>query len=351
MGLQLAIMKGFLGLSGTVPIQVYQIMFNGNPTAILLILALLPTSISLLLMYFVRVYHTDSGEDKKLLNGFSSVAWTLASYLLVLILLENFLIFPLWAIILKLILLLLLLVSPLIVVVKAQEDESGRLPQLSFIGRSHLISDRVESKKCSVSDDEFLLGNDMNLLQASCSLDFWLLFIAMLCGMGSGVAMVNNINQIGQSLDYSTKEINMLVSLRGIWNFLGRIGAGYVSDLLLYNHGWARPSFMTFTLATMALGYMIFTSGFLANLYFESILVGVSYGSQWTLMPAITCEIFGVTHMGTIFNTITVANPIRSSVLSILVIGYIYDTETSAEGNKCYGSHCFMLSFFCVGFC
>ncbi|KAL0384991.1 UNVERIFIED_CONTAM: hypothetical protein Sradi_2893400 [Sesamum radiatum] len=65
-------------------------------------------------------------------------------------------------------------------------------------------------------------------------------------------------------------------------------------------------------------------------------------------MPTITSEIFGVQHMGTIYNTIAVANPLGSYILSVRVIGYIYDREESLEvgSSSCNGAHCFRLSFF-----
>ncbi|KAL6566177.1 hypothetical protein OROGR_001792 [Orobanche gracilis] len=96
----------------------------------------------------------------------------------------------------------------------------------------------------------------------------------------------------------------------------------------------------------MTAGHIIIGSGFPGNLYVGSVLVGVCYGSQWSLMPTITCEIFGVLHMGTIFNTIAIASPLGSYLLSIRVIGYIYDKEGSGMGGLCSGTRCFMLSFF-----
>lgn len=184
-------------------------------------------------------------------------------------------------------------------------------------------------------------------MQAICTSSFWLLFIASACGMGSGLATVNNISQIGASLGYSRSETSSMVSLWSIWNFVGRFGAGYLSEYLLHMNGWARPLFMTITLATMSIGHAVIASAFPGALYIGSFLVGVCYGSQWSLMPTIVSEIFGVMHMGTIFNTITTASPIGSYILSVRVIGYIYDVEASVEGgNTCSGTHCFRLSFF-----
>ncbi|XAR65436.1 hypothetical protein NMG60_11009568 [Bertholletia excelsa] len=164
--------------------------------------------------------------------------------------------------------------------------------------------------------------------------------------MGSGLATVNNISQIGGSLGYSNFETSGLVSLWSIWNFLGRFGAGYVSDYFLHVNGWARPLFRAITLAAMGIGHCLIASGLPSSLYIGSVLVGVCYGSQWSLMPTIASEIFGVVHMGTIFNAITIESPVGSYILSVRVVGYIYDKEASIEGKMCRETHCFMLSFF-----
>nr|XP_027122375.1 protein NUCLEAR FUSION DEFECTIVE 4-like [Coffea arabica] len=208
----------------------------------------------------------------------------------------------------------------------------------------HPDDDEVQSK--SGSEDMLDLGAELNLFQAMRTVNFWLLFVAMICGMGSGLATINNISQIGQSLGYSTVERSTLVSLWSIWNFLGRFGAGYASDIFLHRRGWARPLLMALTLAAMTAGHVVIASGFSGNLFIGSVLVGVCYGSQWSLMPTITSEIFGVRHLGTIFNTIAVASPIGSYVLSVRVIGYIYDRHATGEENTCYGKYCFMSSFF-----
>uniref|UniRef100_A0A5B7AVH9 Major facilitator superfamily (MFS) profile domain-containing protein n=1 Tax=Davidia involucrata TaxID=16924 RepID=A0A5B7AVH9_DAVIN len=300
-------------------------------------LALLPTLISFLFMCLVRIYHVSSKDDKKYLNGFAMVALIIAAYLMILIILENVFTFPFWARILTFVVLLLLLTSPLRTAIKAQREDSWRSSQTLSIEKSLLID---------TENHEFGEDMNMNLLQAMRTMNFWLLFVAMICGMGSGLATINNISQIGESLKYTTVETNTLVSLWSIWNFLGRFGAGYVSDIFLHKRGLARPLFMVLTLATMTAGHIVIASGFTGNLYIGSILVGVCYGSQWSLMPTITSEIFGVMHMGTIFNTIAAASPVGSYILSVRVIGYIYDKEAEGKGNSCYGTHCFMLSFF-----
>nr|XP_027123820.1 protein NUCLEAR FUSION DEFECTIVE 4-like isoform X2 [Coffea arabica] len=307
-------------------------------------------------------------DEKKYLNGFSVVSLVVAAYLMILIILESAITLPLWSRIITFLVLLSLLSSPLGVACKAQSDSSLNLAYYtSSVGTPlmdeaepikqettssraanpvdiHPDDDEVQSK--SGSEDMLDLGAELNLFQAMRTVNFWLLFVAMICGMGSGLATINNISQIGQSLGYSTVERSTLVSLWSIWNFLGRFGAGYASDIFLHRRGWARPLLMALTLAAMTAGHVVIASGFSGNLFIGSVLVGVCYGSQWSLMPTITSEIFGVRHLGTIFNTIAVASPIGSYVLSVRVIGYIYDRHATGEENTCYGKYCFMSSFF-----
>lgn len=342
-GTAVGIMKGFLGLSGAILIQVYQGIFKNKPASYLLMLALLPTLNSLSFMCFVRIFNMTEVDEKKHLNRLSSVALIIAAYLMAVIIIENTTTVKLLARIFIFTLLIILLASPLCVAIKAQREDSLRISRTDenpLMDDSNQLGPRVYDPVPGGAYHEM----NLNLLQAMWTSNFWFLFLATACGMGSGLATVNNISQIGASLGYTNFETSTLVSLWSIWNFLGRFGAGYVSDYFFHIRGWARPIFMAITLATMSIGHSVIASGLPGALYAGSILVGVCYGSQWSLMPTIASEIFGVAHLGTIFNTITIASPLGSYILSVRVVGYIYDKETSGEG--CTGTHCFMSSFF-----
>ncbi|MBA0794227.1 hypothetical protein Gohar_018577 [Gossypium harknessii] len=343
-GTIVGIMKGFLGLSGAILIQVYNALCQGDPTTFILILAIVPTLVSLTLMPCVKIYKTTTFDDKNHLNAFSAIALIVAAYLMLAIILENIFSFPVWGRTITFIILLVLLASPAGIAAKASKEEKDPLeryhqipgePDQTMVGSSSGVDLFRDDE-----DDE----KDMNLFQAMVTVNFWLLFIAMICGMGSGLATINNISQIGESLGYTTMERSSLVALWSIWNFLGRFGGGFISDIFLHK-GWARPLFIVITLATLTFGHLIVASGFPGNLYIGSIVVGICYGSQWSLMPAITSEIFGVRHMGTIFNAVAIASPVGSYVFSVRIIGYLYDKVAEGEGNSCYGTKCFMLSF------
>lgn len=298
-------------------------------------------------MPLVRIYEASTADDKKHLNGLSAVSLIIAAYLMIVIILKNTFGLSSWANVVTLVCLLVLLSLPLLIARRAHQDRMEKTlpPDYSPLASSPKATTSGNQSSEGNSQIEAGLTENLNLLQAMKSLSFWLLFIAMICGMGSGLSTINNIRQIGESLRYSSVEINSLVALWSIWNFLGRFGAGYASDALLHKKGWPRPLLMAATLGTMTIGHLVIASGFQGNLYVGSVIVGVCYGSQWSLMPTITSELFGVRHMGTIFNTISVASPIGSYIFSVRLIGYIYDKTASGEENTCYGSHCFRLSF------
>ncbi|XP_077211852.1 nodulin-like / Major Facilitator Superfamily protein isoform X2 [Tasmannia lanceolata] len=351
-GTAVGIMKGFLGLSGAILIQVY------------------------------KTFYDDEGNDKRHLNGFSLIALMVAFYLMVIIIWENIQSLGLSTRILTFAILLLMLISLLGIAIRAQLSDSRMGPHTERFQlmddpnplevEEHRIYETESSEKpytnydCSTyhkipndpgpqssTHDRRIpqRGENLNLLQAICTGDFWLLFLAMACGMGSGLATVNNISQIGGALGYTSIETSTLVSLWSIWNFLGRFGGGYVSDYVLHSRGYPRPLFIALALATMSIGHAVIASGLPGTLYVGSVLVGICYGSQWSLMPTVTSEIFGVRHMGTIFNTISIASPVGSYILSVWVVGYIYDIEaSSSDETTCTGNHCFMISFVIMAF-
>ncbi|ESQ52032.1 hypothetical protein EUTSA_v10016523mg [Eutrema salsugineum] len=342
-GTAVGIMQGFLGLSGAILIQLYHaISGEGNPATFILLLAIVPTLVIFMTMPFVRVYETVTTSDKKHLDGLSVISLIIAAYLMFIITVQNILGLSRSMQIFSFVLVLFLLASPLLVAVRALREEKQTLSSLDcpVLDTSALL---ISPSPNVFPGLDHVVTEDSNILEAMSTMNFWLLFLAMLCGMGSGFATVNNMRQIGESLRYSTVQLNSLVSLWSIWNFLGRFGAGYISDTFLHKHSWPRPVFMAITLGIMSIGHIVVASGLRNSLYVGSVLIGMAYGSQWSLMPTITSEIFGIRHMGTIYFTISIAGPIGSYLLSVKVIGYFYDKV--AYDNSCFGSQCFRTSF------
>lgn len=347
-------------------IQFYHTIIKDKPTSFLLLLALLPSINSVLLMWLVKIFPMYEVGEKKYLDDFSLASLILAAYLMAIIIIENTLKLQFSVRVSTFIVLLFLLLSPLYIAIKAQKEKSYRIVKLLLEQNQPAHEDVAQIRQhpegyheISGNPDEEMNTNNinpmpetaenLNLSQAICTVNFWLLFLTSASGMGSGLATVNNITQIGESLGYSTISTNTLISLWSIWNFLGRFGAGYVSDYFLHSIGLSRPLFIVITLAVMSIGHAVIATAIPGALYIGSVLVGICYGSQWSLMPTIAAEVFGSAHMGPIFNTITAANPVGTYILSVRVVGYIYDKNASSKSsgslNTCTGTHCFMLSF------
>ncbi|KAH7675457.1 MFS general substrate transporter domain-containing protein [Dioscorea alata] len=366
-GTVIGFMKGFAGLSSAILTQIYRTLLNGNAAAFILMLACLPALLPLLLMYFVKIHQTDGRNDQKHLDTFSIITLIIAGYLMLVILIDNILTLETSVRIVAFLLLLLLLMLPSIVAIKAQlhdrktlseskscdESTQSLIGDTNYVDTDQMSDELMEEEASSVigrgssSQDKCLTSReDLNVLQSMLTCEFWLLFLAVACGLGSGLATINNISQVASSLGCSTKEISSLVSLWSIWNFLGRFSIGYISDYFLHSEGYTRPMFMVLTLAVMSIGHAIISSGLPSTLYLGSTFVGLCYGSICVLMPSITSEIFGLRHFATIFNTIDIATPIGSYILSVRVVGYIYDKESSSSAmHVCMGRHCFMSSF------
>lgn len=73
-----------------------------------------------------------------------------------------------------------------------------------------------------------VIGEDHTVWEAFRTVDFWILFVSFLCGVGTGLAVMNNMGQMGQALGYT--DVSIFVSLMSIWGFFGRITSGSVSE-------------------------------------------------------------------------------------------------------------------------
>ncbi|KAK2999212.1 hypothetical protein RJ639_023739 [Escallonia herrerae] len=221
----------------------------------------------------LRIFGTKDVDEKKHLDGFSAIALIVAAYLMAVIILDDSFTLPLSAHIFILAVLMILIASPICVAIKARHGDSLRFSRTALIEENQLSDDSdqldpgtyvrrdprgydqvpdIADHETGISDTTVGWVENLNLLQAMRTSNFWFLFLAMACGMGTGLATLNNMSQIGGSLGYTNFETSTLVSLWSIWNFLGRFGAGYISDYSLNVKGWPRPSFVAITLAIMS---------------------------------------------------------------------------------------------------
>ncbi|CAI0410901.1 unnamed protein product [Linum tenue] len=129
-----------------------------------------------------------------------------------------------------------------------------------------------------------------------------ILFVATICGVGGTLTAIDNLGQIGTSLGYPKKSISTFVSLVSIWNYLGRVGSGFLSEIVLTRYKFPRPLMFTMILLFSCVGHLLIAFNVPGGLYAASIVIGFCFGAQWPLLFAIISEIFGLKYYSTLYN-------------------------------------------------
>ncbi|KAI3980159.1 hypothetical protein MKX01_033300 [Papaver californicum] len=237
-----------------------------------------------------------------------------------------------------------------------ETGERSALVEEKDLRNDHVIelekeSDLVEEKDSGNDDVEIVykkpvIGEDHTILETVKTLDFWILFLSFLCGVGTGLTVMNNLGQMGLALGYV--DVSMFVSLTSIFGFFGRIGSGTISEYFLKNTATPRPLWNAASQIPMCLGYVVLAIALPGSLYVGSILVGICYGVRLAITVPVASELFGLKYYGLIYNILILNLPLGSFLFSGLLAGLLYDaqaTKTKGGGNTCIGAHCYRQVF------
>ncbi|CAM6040907.1 unnamed protein product [Sphagnum compactum] len=350
------ILKGFAGLSGAIFTQIYAATVAPEQSSLILMVAVIPAVVAILVMFVLRHVPSDGqnlaaqSQNFRFLYG---VCLALAAYLFATILIQD-MAHVSYAVSVAIACGLLFLLSlPLLLPFKAafgqqfavtslevpipertsdKDIEALQAPLLGQDGIYSIPEDQVDEAEGAVKFKRRRgprRGEDFTMKQAAVKADFWLLFFGLVCGAGSGLMVIDNLGQISQSLGYANPHI--FVSMISIWNFLGRLGGGYVSEIIAREYVLPRPILMAAAQAGMALGHVLLAIACPGSLYIGSLLVGLGYGSHWSVVPATASELFGLKNFGILYNVLCVANPVGSLVFSGLIAGTLYDREAQKQ--------------------
>ncbi|KAG6553251.1 hypothetical protein Mapa_004985 [Marchantia paleacea] len=245
------------------------------------------------------------------------------------------------------------------------EDEAAKPDVSERVRRRRLLKASTELLK-AVAEGAVKLkrrkgprrGENFTLAQTLVKADFWLLFFTFVCGSGSGLTVIDNLGQMGESQGYT--DARVFVSLIGIWSFLGRIGAGWASEIVARKMVLPRPVILAVSETVMAIGHLMFAMAWPGSMYIASLLVGFGHGTHWSVVPATASELFGLKNFGSLYNVLTMALPTGTLIFSGLIAGPIYDREAAKQHGdaplvqtgsgdellQCVGAVCFRLTFF-----
>ncbi|EER93275.1 uncharacterized protein LOC8081237 [Sorghum bicolor] len=400
-GVVLGILKGFVGLSGAIFTQLYLAIYGDDAKSLVLLIAWLPAAVSILFVHTVRIMPYPRASRRRGASAATSndaffcflyISIALAAYLLVMIVVQRQVNFSHAAYSVSAAALLLVLFLPLAVVVKQEYkiqkelEESLREPPTVTVEKPaslQLAAAPPQSQSMTTGTTEAAAepsrpssssssclgsclrhmfsppaqGEDYTILQALVSVDMLVLFLATICGVGGTLTAIDNMGQIGQSLGYPAKSINTFVSLISIWNYAGRVTAGFASEVFLARYKFPRPLMLTLVLLLSCVGHLLIAFGVPQSLYVSSVVIGFCFGAQWPLLFAIISEVFGLKYYSTLYNFGSVASPIGAYVLNVRVAGALYDVEAAKQhggslvgaGDKtCIGVECFRKSFLII---
>lgn len=274
------ILKGFAGLGGAILTQVYTMIHAPDHANLIFMVAVGPAMVVVALMFIIRPvggHRQVRPSDSSSFTFIYSVCLLLAAYLMGVMLVEDLVDLNHTVIIIFTVILFVLLFIPIVIPIilsffleRTDPAEEALLskPENMEPGKSNqetheVILSEVEDEK---PKDVDLLpaserrkriaqlqarlfhaaaegavrikrrrgphrGEDFTLTQALIKADFWLIFFSLLLGSGSGLTVIDNLGQMSQSLGYDNTHI--FVSMISIWNFLGRVGGGYFSEIIV----------------------------------------------------------------------------------------------------------------------
>ncbi|KAG4184017.1 hypothetical protein ERO13_A09G145025v2 [Gossypium hirsutum] len=308
-GSVLGLLKGFIGLSGAVMTQYYHAFYTDDSKALILLLAWLPTIVPLIFLRTIRILKVvRMARELEIFYRFLYIALGLAGFIMVLIVLQNKVRFTRTEYVASAFVVVVLLLLPLVIVIKEElsvwtgkKQASNNHSQVNVVTENPPVVP-VRPAEATIRPlaciktifDPPERGEDYGILQAIFSIDMLILFIATACGTGGALTVIDNLGQLGKSLGYPKHSISTFISLVSIWNFFGRVLAGYLSEMALTNYNFPRP--LMLTLVILSSDHLLIAFAVPNSLYFASVMTGFCLGAQLPLLCAIISELFGLKH-------------------------------------------------------
>ncbi|XP_054784254.1 uncharacterized protein LOC129291109 [Prosopis cineraria] len=388
-GVVLGILKGYVGLSGAIITQLYHAFYFDDTKALILLIGWLPAAISFAFLRTIRyITPVRHPNELKVFYNFLYISLGLAGFLMIIIIVQKQTNFNQSEYGLSAAVVLFLLFLPL-AVVYIEEFKLWQAKRLALLEpvKNIVVADPPEitetsaRKSSSTTSGDITKarregqpeirwwqnafspperGEDYTILQALFSIDMIILFLAGICGIGGTLTAIDNLGQIGASLGYPKNSISTFVSLVSIWNYLGRVFSGFVSEYYLSKYKFPRTLMLTLILIVACAGHILIAFNVKEGLYVASVIIGFSFGAQWPLIFAIISELFGLKYYSTLYNFGGSASPIGLYILNVRITGHLYDKEAKKqlaalglrreEGKElvCVGAECFKMSFIII---
>ncbi|KAI3441448.1 DUF1624 domain-containing protein [Psidium guajava] len=380
-GIVIGLLKGFIGLSGAIITQIYHASFGDNPEEVILLIACLPAAVSLVFIRVIRITKASQRvKEVAIFYRLLYIALGLAGFLMIVIILQTRIKFTRDEYIGSALVVLMMLIMPLGFVVneetKVRKAEIKCSPndQPSEVVLVNQPPGRTPLPEATPTPPRKLdplsclsdisrppkRGEDHSILQAIFNIDMLIIIISTTCGVGGILAVIDNLGQISSSLGYPPRRIATFISLVSIWNFLGRVFAGFYSEYLWTKYKLPRPVMLATILLFTCAGHALLASAVPNSLYITTMIMGFCLGVQLPLVCTIISELYGLKHYSTLYNVGSISSPIGSYIFNVKVAGHLYDkealrqlrasglTKRAGDALSCTGAKCYQTAFIII---
>ncbi|KAE8795160.1 hypothetical protein D1007_29890 [Hordeum vulgare] len=396
-GVVLGLLKGFVGLSGAIFTQLYIAIYGDDAKSLVLLVAWLPAAVSILFVHTVRLMPhrpVRRGQDETAATSndpfycFLYISMALATYLLVMIVVQNQMELSHPALVVSATALMLILLLPLAVVVK-QEYRIKRELEESLLVPPTVDRREAASRTAANGRQSRNRGGARHKSRGRGDAGFRRLLRVMPkrdvqpAGAGGGLhdpagagerghagAVPGDHLRRGGHADgdrqhgadravpgvpgQEHKDLHLPhqhLELRRQGDGRVRVGGGAGAVQVpapAHAHPGAPPRLRRPPAHRLRRAQ---------SLYAASVVIGFCFGAQWPLLLAIISEVFGLKYYSTLYNFGSVASPIGAYALNVRVAGYLYDVEAARQhggtldgaGDKtCIGVQCFKLAFLII---
>lgn len=365
------VLKGYVGLSTAIFTDVCSALFADDPASFLVMLAVVPAAVCAVAMVFLRegrVASADSGGDEADARGFaaiSTLAVAIALYLLAADLTGvgggGGVVSTVFVAVLMVLLAAPAAVPAYVAWTSWMKSRKAANADAEDVGAPLLLDSKAaseataavatqqgngEAEEARGPGERPRLGEEHTIAEALASVDFWLLFSSFLMGVGTGLAVMNNLGQMGVAMGYT--DVSLFVSMTSIWGFFGRLASGTISEHFIKTRALPRPVWNAASQVLMCAGYVVMAFGMPGSLFVGSVVVGVCYGVRLAVTVPTASELFGLKYYGLVYNILILNLPLGSFLFSGLLAGLLYDAEATkvpGGGNTCSGAHCYRLVF------
>lgn len=246
------ILKGYVGLSTAIFTDICTALFSSDPSKFLLMLTIVPAVICLIASLFLHETKSAStsieeNQETRFFNVFNLIAVTVAVYLLAFDVTgpHEHVLSLVFSIGLLVLLAMPLLVPLYLVMFKTSTTFDREKQTHEPLLEEKVLDENEERSKVEEVETKRkpMIGEEHTIVEMAKTFDFWILFVSFLCGVGTGLCVMNNMGQMGLALGYS--DVSLFISFISIWGFFGRILSGSLSEYYIrFDH--LSPLFLQF---------------------------------------------------------------------------------------------------------